>query len=325
MFICWCVYAWILHLIQYNTIYDQRKFGWQKSGGSGGTFFSKWSNSRWHKIKRADLVLVLVLGELTPATWICGYTRKLINFYSTQGVDSINPVLTWRYDLKIWNDMRESMISGWRRAFAAFAHLDFHVFGQAQPISRTGCSGCWRFFFVVGRSLDEPSKYPQPSRTVHLRHLSLGEEYKQCIYTHYIESSMSIILNKHFRNESCYGHEASRTSASILWISFGCALAHLDLHVMNSSMNQWMQQMQYIFESQGWTSVQSSDMLRSRTHPWSMNLPAKVVFKVWLFMHVAPAQWASVFDVSSCMVCCSYWVLECYSCYSVYLWIAWLL
>lgn len=45
-----------------------------------------------------------------------------------------------------------------------------------------------------------------------------------------------------------------------------------------------------------------------------MNLPVKVVFKVWLFMHVAPAQWASVFDVSWCLVCCSYWVLECYSC-----------
>lgn len=104
-------------------------------------------------------MLVLVLGELTPATWICGYTRKAINFYSTQGVDSINPVLTWRYDMKIWNEKQHCMISGWRRA-VSIRLLDFHVFGvfgQAQQVSRTG----WQDVGVLGFWI------PQPSRTVH--------------------------------------------------------------------------------------------------------------------------------------------------------------
>ena len=219
-----------------------------------------------------------------------------------------------KHDLRLKEGIRRIRPLGFSCFRSGAADLKDRMFGMLAFFLRR-----WTIF---GRTFKIPPTFTNGAPQAPLARRRVQAMY---IYTHYIESSMSIILNKHYRNESCYGHEASRTSASILWISFGCALAHLDLHVMNSSMNQWMQQMQYIFESQGWTSVQSSDMLRSRTHPWSMNLPAKVVFKVWLFMHVAPAQWASVFDVSSCMVCCSYWVLECYSCYSVYLWIAWLL
>ena len=167
MFICWCVYAWILHLIQYNTIYDQRKFGWQKSGGSGGTFFSKWSNSRWHKIKRADLVLVLVLGELTPATWICGYTRKMINsYYSTQGgrFNSSGVNMTKWHEM-IW----DCMISGWKES-SQHSPLGFSCF----RCFRSGAAGLkdrmdrmLAFSIVVGRSLDKFERIPQPSWTVH--------------------------------------------------------------------------------------------------------------------------------------------------------------